>query len=151
MVTEKVFKTKTGYCHVLQDKIVLTTNGVIDNVAKMTTTNNIATRLFIYALLSLIFILLALMDFINGQILLGILFLFLGLFLVFGVTKSLNNSTTPIIDRGKIKEIEFIKAIAGATRSYFIVHFENNKGQIKRRLIFLPGSLNNGKIETKRR
>jgi len=41
VIENKTFKTKTGYCHILPDRIVLTRDGVIGNVAKMTVGNNI--------------------------------------------------------------------------------------------------------------
>jgi hypothetical protein len=150
MDTEKVFKTKTGYCHILQDKIVLTRDGVIGNVAKVTMGNNIARPLIIYGLISVGLFYLAFKDFTDGQRPEAFLFLVLGLFLLLGIFRSLNNSATPIIERQKIKDIEFKKALSGATRAYFIVRFENESGKIKQRLIMLPGSLSNGKIETEK-
>ena len=150
MDTEKVFKTKTGYCHILQDKIVLTRDGVIGNIAKVTIGNNIARPLVIYGLISVGLFYLAFKDFTGGQRSEAFLFLILGLFLLLGIFRSLNNSGTPIIKRQKIRNIEFKKAFSGATRAYFIVRFENESGQIKQRLIMLPGSLSNGQIETKK-
>jgi hypothetical protein len=148
MNTEKVFRTKTGYCHVLQNKIVLTRDGVLGNIAKVTMGNNIARPLIIYGIICFLFFFFAIKGFTEGQIPEAILFLVLGLLLILGIIRSLNNSATPIIDRKDIREIIFKKAVTGSTRSYFIVRFENEKRQIKQRLILLPGSLSNGPQET---
>ena len=150
MDAEKVFKTKSGYCHVLRDKIVLTRDGVIGNVANVTMGNNIARPLIIYGLIVIGLFYFAIKNFNSGQNFSTLFFTALGLFLIFGILKSLNNSATPVIDKEKIKDIEFKKAVTGATRSYFIVRFENDSGQIKRRLIMLPGSLSNGQVETEK-
>lgn len=49
MEIEKKFKTKTGYCHVLSDKIVLTRDGVIGNIAEITVGKGITRILLIYS------------------------------------------------------------------------------------------------------
>ncbi len=41
MENEKIFKTKTGFCHVFPDKIVLTRDGVVGNISKVLIGNNI--------------------------------------------------------------------------------------------------------------
>lgn len=80
----------------------------------------------------------------------SILFGFLCIYLVYGTLTSLNNSATPIIERQKIKNVKLKKAIAGLTRSRFEIFFEDNEGRIKKRLIMLPGSLTDGKVETEK-
>ena len=42
MEQEKTFKTKTGYCHILPDKIVLTRNNTLGTVTKGIFGNNMA-------------------------------------------------------------------------------------------------------------
>ena len=79
-----------------------------------------------------------------------LLFGLIGIYLVYGIISSTNNSATPIIDRSKIKNIKFKAAIVGLTRSRFEVFFETENGKIKKRLIMLPGSLTGGKSETEK-
>jgi hypothetical protein len=150
MNTEKVFKTKTGYCHILQDKIILTRDGVIGNISKATIGNNIARPLIIYGIIALGLFYLSIKGFNRGDYGPAFLFIILGLLLVFGILRSLNNSATPVIDRDRIKQIEFKKAVPGATRAYFIIHFHTDNGKIKRRLILLPGSFTGGQTETEK-
>lgn len=54
MEQEKTFKTKTGFCHILLDKIVLTRDGVVGNVAKVTVGKSIARILIIYGAMTVI-------------------------------------------------------------------------------------------------
>ena len=72
----------------------------------------------------------------------------IGIYLIYGIISSTNNSATPIIDRNKIKTVKFKAAISGLTRSRFEVFFETENGKIKKRLIMLPGLLTGGKSET---
>lgn len=144
MSAEKVFKTTTGYCHVLPDKIVLTRTGVLGSMAEITVGKNITRPLIIYGICSIGLFYSSIKGFMEGEIVPGVFFLVVSLLLVFGILRSLHNSGTPVIERSKIKEIEFKKAVHGITRAYFIVHFENEMGKLKRRLIMLPGSLSGG-------
>jgi hypothetical protein len=150
MGNAKTFKTKTGFCHILPDKIVLTRDGIVGEVAEMTVGNTISRLLIIYGGLSIGLFYSAYDDYKNGLIGQSILFGLLAIYLVFGVVKSINNSTTPIIERQKIKEVKFKNAIFGLTRSRFEILFEDEEGRIKKRLIMLPGSLNDGQVETEK-
>ena len=148
MDNEKTFKTKTGYCHILPDKIILTRDGIIGNVASVTVGTNISRILLIYGVISIGLFYYAFESYKNEQKLEPILFGLLAIYLLWGVIKSLNNSATPIIERPKIKKVVFKKAIKGLTRSRFEVFFEDKHGKIKKRLILLPGSLSDAENET---
>jgi hypothetical protein len=147
MENEKVFRTKTGFCHVTADRIVLTRDGIVGNVAKVVVGNTTSRILVIYGLLSAVLIYFGYDNYAKGEFLSSAFFGFLGLYLVYGIYSSLNNSATPIIERKDIKRVIFKKAIPGLTRSRFEVDFDEN-GKIKRRLILLPGSLSGGQDET---
>ena len=150
MENEKIFKTKTGFCHILPDKIILTRDGIIGNVAKATVGNNISRILLIYGGLSLFLLYSAYNSFQKEQMPISILYGIIGLFLIYGIITSLNNSATPIIERNKIKEIKLKKGIFGLTRSRFEVLFEDDNGKTKKRLIMLPGSISDGQNETEK-
>lgn len=150
MENEKIFKTKTGFCHILPEKIVLTRDGIIGNVAKVTVGNNISRILIIYGGLSLGLFYFAFDNYKNGQIAQPIFFGLLGIYLIYGIANSINNTARPIINRQKIREVKFKKAIVGLTRSRFEVLFEDEQGKIKKRLIMLPGSLSDGQNETEK-
>ncbi len=150
MEKEKTFKTKTGFCHILPDKIVLTRDGIVRNVAKVTVGNNIARILIIYGAITVGLFYFAFDAYQNGQTLQAILFGLIGLYLIYGIFNSLNNSATPVIDRQKIKDVRFKNAIKSLTRSRFEVMFEDESGKVKKRLIMLPGSMTNGQNETEK-
>ena len=145
---EKQFKTKTGFCHILPDKIILTRDGIIGNMAKVAVGKSITRVIIIYGGISIFLLYSAFDSFQTGQVPMSIFYLIIGLFLMYGIFASINNSATPIIERKDIKSIKFKKAIFGITRSRFEVLFKDENGKIKKRIIMLPGSLDNGKNET---
>lgn len=150
MDNEKIFRTKTGFCHILPDKIVLTRDGIIGNFSNVVVGNTISRILIIYCVISIGIFYFAFDNYRKGLIPQTLLFGLLGIYFVYGIVNSINNSATPIIDRQKIKEIRFKKGIIVLTRSRFEVLFKDDKGKTKKRLIMLPGSLTNGKSETEK-
>ena len=147
---EKVFKTKTGFCHILTDKIVLTRDGVVGNVSKVVVGNNIVRILFIYGTLAAYFLYQAYKEFAAEKNILALLYLAMAIFLLFAVLRSKDNSGTPIIERSSIKEVRLKKAVKGITRAYFEVYFSDKNNKLKKRLIMLPGSLTDGDNETEK-
>lgn len=149
MQNEKTFRTKSGYCHILPDKIVLTRNGTIGEISKVNSLN-IKLRLLLYGLISIALFYSAFVNFKKGENATTFLYSLIGIYLVYGIIKSLNNSATPVINRKQIKSVKFHDAKPGLTRAYFEVLFENEEGKSKKRLIMLPGSLSDGKNETEK-
>jgi hypothetical protein len=150
MENQKTFKTKTGFCHILNDKIILTKHKDIENILEKEHTNEIGKVLIIYSVLVILFFYYANLNFQNGDVFPALLYCSLGTLLLIGIIKSKNNSTVPVIERSKIKQSEFKTGKKGLTRSRFEIMFEDENGKIKKRLIMLPGSLNNGNIETEK-
>ncbi|QQS51002.1 MAG: phosphoribosylaminoimidazolesuccinocarboxamide synthase [Bacteroidota bacterium] len=148
MDTEKRFRTKTGFCHILSDKIVLTRDGIVGNLAKVTVGNSISRILIIYGLVTLGLIYFAFDNFKKQDNFMAVLLLLFAVYLFYGIVASLNNSATPMIDRKSIQQIKFKKGITGLTRTRFEVIFTEENGKSKKRLIMLPGSLTGGQTET---
>ncbi len=138
---EKKFKTKTGYCHILPDKIMLTRDGIIGNVAEITNGSNITRILVIYGILAALFAYQAFDNYQRRQILPAILFSLLAIYLIYGIFNSLNNSAARVIEKASIRNVKFKKGITGITRPRFEIYFENTNGKLKKRLILLPGTL----------
>lgn len=148
MKNEKTFKTKTGYCHILQDKIVLTKEKIISDISKIPKGNGVFRVLIIYSILTLILLYNSFTNYKSGDTIPALFFGLLATFLLYGIVKSINNSATPVIERNKIKDVTFFNAKPGLTRARFEIMFEDDHGNIKKRLILLPGSLNDGQNET---
>ena len=147
---QNIFRTKTGYCHILADRILLTRDGIAGNIAKLTVGNKISRILIIYGLISIFLFYFAFEYFKEDKFASMVFNIILGLFLLYNIKKSLNYSAASIIARDRIKEVKFMNAKFGATRSAFEIVFEDNNGKLKKRLILLPGSLNNGSAETEK-
>lgn len=137
----KTFRTKTGYCHITDEQIVLSRDGVRGEMAKVTVGNSIPRILIIYGIISIALIAASVIGFLKGDYFPASITLILPAYLVYGILKSLNNSATPVIDRKSIQKVKYVKATKGITRAYFEVYFKNDSGKIKKRLILLPGVL----------
>jgi hypothetical protein len=146
METDKTFRTKTGFCHVTNDKIILTRDGVIGNLSKVTVGDNVTRILIIYGLLSIGLIYFTYDSYAKGDMATTVFFGLMGLYLIYGIVKSRNHSATPIIERKDIKSVTYNSGTSGLTRPRFEVEFNDN-GQIKKRLIMLPGTLAGGQRE----
>ncbi|HLP53708.1 MAG TPA: hypothetical protein VK151_01710 [Fluviicola sp.] len=144
METEKVFKTKTGYCHLLPDKIVLTRDGVIGNLASTIHGNHIYQSVVIYVALIGMLSWLMVKDYQKAYFFGVGFYAVIIVFLLYFIIRAIGYSVTPVIERSSIRQIVYKKAIPFLTRACFEVYFTDEKGRNKKRFIFLPGSLTNG-------
>jgi len=147
MENNTIFRTKTGYCHVMLDKILLSANSNPLTVFQAPASVNVMKRLVMYGLLSLCLIYQCYVSFRNNDNFFAFLFGGFGLFLFYGIITSINNSSAPVIERKDIEKVQFTKAIPWLRRSYFSIFFNEN-GKIKKRIIMMPGSLTGGAEET---
>lgn len=149
MDKEKTFRTKTGFCHITADRIILTRDGLVGNISEVTVGNNIFRILIIYGLLSAGLIYFAYDSFIKGDKATALFLGLIVLYLIYGIVRSRRNSATPVIERRDIKRVTFNAGTPGLTRPRFEVEFSDN-GQIRKRLIMLPGTLTGGQSEAKK-
>jgi hypothetical protein len=150
MGENSVFKTQTGYCHVLPDKIVLTREGATGQAAEVVTGNNIARPLTLYGLFTAGLAYVAYDCYLQANYGLTGFFGLLAVLLAYGILRSLNNSAQPVLARQHIQRVSFRPGLPGLTRPRFEVTFLDARGKQKKRLIMLPGSLSDGKAETEK-
>jgi hypothetical protein len=148
-ITEYTFRTKTGSCVIASDKILLMRENVRGAISQRIMGNSIGPALLIYGLFGLCALGFGVWSFNNGDSLKGTLMCLIGTFFLFNVIVSRNNSATPVIDRSAIHSVKAHPPRPPATRGYFSVKFEEN-GKIRKRLIMLPGSMENGREEYER-
>ena len=168
-IEELKFRTKTGYCYILPDKIVLTRDGKIGEAADAFSGPSVEGKsmknsfmaiiksMLILLLISVLCFLAGLWSWWMGRkydavFLFGGTILTFGFFLFYGVglLLSLHNSATPVVYRNTIEKVRFHKALSFLTRAYFTVYFRDKKGKRKKRLIPLPGSLSGGEEAIKK-
>jgi len=146
MKNEKTFRTKTGFCHVTADKIILTRDGAVGNLSKVIVGNTIWRIVIIYGIISVGLIYFAYESYVIGDIATALPLGLIAFYFVYGIVKSLNNSATPVIERKDILRVTYHAGTSGLTRPRFVVEFTDN-GRTKKRLIPLPGSLSGGQSE----
>ena len=150
IIQRRSFKTKTGYCHILPDKIVITYDGIIGTVVEVAGGRNIVWIQVIYGAISIVSFYFAYDIYKTGHYVQTGIWAFIGLYLVYNIIRSLNISARPVIDRQRIREVRFNIGEPGLTRARFEVMFTDTRGQLKKRMIMMPGSLSGGQMETER-
>ncbi len=150
MENEKVFRTKTGYCHVLPDKILLTRSGAAGSAAKLMVGDHIGRILIIYSGLAVFAVYSCWSSIQRNELVFAIFYGGLAIALAYHVVRSWSNSAAPEVDRSAIQHVRFKPAAPGLTRAFFEVHFSDARGRARKRLILLPGSLTGGPDETER-
>lgn len=143
------FRLKSGYCHILPDKIVLSGDQNPSYLPPQAP-NRIALALLFYLAVSGFLLFQAYEVYIHGQTALAIVLCAASLTLIYGIVLNRNNSTSNIIPRDKIRKVVFKQGSKGLTRTHVQVYFEDKDGKVKRRLLLLPGSLSGGDGETEK-
>jgi len=141
METNSTFKTKTGYCHILPDKIVLSVDGDIEKALNATSEKHNPKALkSIFALIIIFLLGSVYYQYRNLQIDLGtvIFIVVFSLILYFILLKMLSYPSVHQIDRSKISKIKLFKSHGGLTYSKFIVYFESENKKKMATDITLP-------------
>lgn len=147
-MSEKVFRTKSGYCHLLPDRIVLTRTGVIGNLAKVAAGSNSIYRILILWMAIAVFAAVTAYDYYRqGNQPVATMFAVIAGYLLISIIVSRKNSTTPVIMRDSIISVSLNKGLPGLTRARFIVTYKDEKGKELKRLIILKGTLKKNKGE----
>ena len=148
-VAKSSFRTKTGICTVTSDRIVLTREGARGALAEMLVGNSIGRILVIYGALGTAALAYGVWSLLRGDAVTGAFFGLIGAFFLWNVVASRGNSAAPVIERAAIRSVEAHPPRRPATRGYFNVWFEED-GKVRKRIIMLPGSLENGSAEYER-
>jgi hypothetical protein len=143
---ERAFRTKTGTCTITDDQIIIARSGVRGSLSNAMIGQSISRALVLYGLLSLGCFATSYVSIRSGDFVTGAFTCLVGLWLARGVYASRHNTAVPIIERSTIRKIEPHAPRPPATRGYFVVHFEQG-GNVRKRMIMLPGSLEGGQAE----
>ena len=144
------FPTKTGYCRVLEDRIEIVRSGALGTVTQSVYGNKISRSILIYSIASVFMGYIAYDAYRNESwVSMGFSLTFSILFAIVAFNAR-KNSAAPVVPRSAIERVVFKKAIPGLTRSHILVHFKNEKGKMKKRVIMLPGSMTGGPEATSR-
>jgi hypothetical protein len=141
---EKIFRTRTGICRVLPDRIILERKGMAGKAAATIQGDGIRRIQVIYALVAATLAVTGIIAILRGDYWQGGIALLLAGYLAWGVLGSRNLSATSEIPRSAITRVEVRRPRPPIKRGYFVIWFEEN-GQEVRRLILMPGSLTGGK------
>ncbi|MBN1950750.1 MAG: hypothetical protein JW801_06075 [Bacteroidales bacterium] len=144
------FRVKSGYCHILPDQILFTSNGKIEdepksNLLKISWWRPILDFLLIFLLL---FggLYLATINRITPAIILAVI----ALYRIINMMINLIRSKIIKIDRNMIIRVRLKPGIKGISRATVKFIFKTPKGKKRRKLIILPDAADSGHAETER-
>lgn len=145
--TPLTFATKKGFCHVFDDRIILTNDGDYNRVDPNPKYQGRSMLIYLYAFIALYVLIQAAQNYPeNKSFALARMLLVVVLAIV--VVKNLNTTGVPLILRKDIVSVVLSPVKQNMTRAYFTVLYKNNRGAVKRRFIMLPRSLSCGAVET---
>ncbi|MBE0521318.1 MAG: hypothetical protein IBX39_03505 [Candidatus Methanoperedenaceae archaeon] len=147
MEDSRVFRTKTGFCQVSPDKIVLINEGIRGRLADIVYGKDNFRILLFHGIVSMVFLGLFAIYINVGKVFMALPALVSGVVVATKMLKYYNTSPEQIIERSRIEKVEFYSAIPVLRRAHFVVNFTTNKGKKMKRLILLPGVLGSGKDE----
>jgi hypothetical protein len=148
--TPLTFETKKGFCHVFDDRIVLTNDGDCNRVDPNPRQQERSMFVYLYAFMALYLLFQAVENLQMARYFGGVTRILIVVALIAVVVKSINTTGVPLILRKDIVSVVFSPARQNMTRAYFTVLYKNNNGAVKRRLIMLPGSLSGGADATEK-
>ena len=129
----------------MADRIVIRREGTAGGLAILLAGNSITRVLFVYGIMAVSLIGLAIYLAVSGHFLLTGLALVWAAVILRGVVRSRHFSAIAEIPRNAIESIE-VHEPRLATRGYFLVYFRLGDA-VKKRIIMLPGSMSGGSAE----
>ncbi len=146
---ENSFKTQYGYCHILSDKILLTTKANSGENIKQPFSMHVLLRHTLFLVLILWQFYFSYDSYKKGNNGFAIFSALLGALLVYLLIKNIKNSESEI-EISSIKHILLKKGISGLTKTIIIIYYEEPNGTKKKKLIALPSIAMGGKAETEK-
>ncbi len=141
------FPVANGYCHIFDDRIVLT-NSADPNDVQRPASSQMASILSIGQLVvGIILLVAAVVSIWLGEIFGASSAIFLGIALIiYSQTRKLR-SDSPVIQRSSISEVRFRQEYRNPYRAMFIVQYRDENDRLKNRPIILRGNLRTNQEE----
>lgn len=117
MKSVELFRTKSGYCHVFDDKIILSQNDDTEEALGLIKSESIHKYIVIYFVLAAVLGVVAYFNYVNQKHASAFFLFCLSFFFLFNAIKSIGYSSINILDKKDIKNIIYKKPIVGVTRA----------------------------------
>jgi hypothetical protein len=137
-LTEYKFRTKTGFCIINAERIILKREGIDGQIADRVYGHSISHALSIYSVTGIAAIAVGIWLLLDKNYFTGGFCCVVGVLFILNVIASRNNSAANIIERSTVISVKAHPPHPPFTRPYFIVNFLED-GKKRRRIIYLPG------------
>jgi hypothetical protein len=131
------FQTKYGYCHILPDRIIFANSKTLEDVSAYKEGNKIIGTLILQFTLFFAMGIYFFTEAMEGDFWQMLTPALVALVSLFSIVTSFRNSTTPLIMRGKIISINFVKGVPYMITPHFVIWFYDSKNRKRKRLVTL--------------
>ena len=147
MENNNSFPIANGYCHIFDDRIVLTNSADPEDIQSPASSQKASFFRIIQLIVGIILLSAAVVSIWQGAIFGAGSAIFLGIALIiYSQTRKLR-SDSPVIKRSSISEVRFRQEYRNPYRAMFIVQFRDENEQVKNRPIILRGNLRTNQEE----
>lgn len=136
------FRTTTGFCHLFPDQIVFSKQKQSVDFSQLKSDNRVYQNVIIYVILVGLCAYWAFRSYEQHLMIRFYLLCSIGGILLLSILRLFSYSDTAVILRKQITGVQFRKAVPFVNYAQFTVFFTDEKGRRKKRLILLPGKLN---------
>ena len=140
----KIFRMKKGFCHLLPDRIVFSTNAKAEGITNENAVSTRITTRFFLILLSALYFYMSYSSLRDEKYPFTAFFTVFFILNLISIMQSFKYTLVNVIAKSSIQSIKFTKGIQYLTRSRFDITYTDELGKEKQRLILLPGSLTGG-------
>jgi hypothetical protein len=149
--SQKKFRTTTGFCHILPDKIAFTKDGRQESIDLSPPKDHRSVKFaLVYGLIIFLIIGFIVYKYLGQEIDLATTIITISLIVVFlyYIYKVINYQARTYFDRDKIVKVKYISALSSLTHGQFIFSIKSDNGKILNANIILRPKNIYGKQET---
>ncbi len=144
------FRLSRGFCHIFSDRLVLSNKRETAEVAHLTIGTKNEKNNKPYWILGIGCVVMGTYYFAKEDYYSFLFFELFGMYISYRFYTNKKNHPSPVIARSAIQKVEFDKGISILTSSRFIISYKNDSGELRKRILTLPRSFSQGKMETEK-
>ena len=141
MLQANTFKTESGYCHILLDKIIFNDTETPDEDFANKEADVISKSVIVYSIVFSILIAGVISGILfSADLYYTLIILIFALWFLFRIIYKILHTQTNSILRSSITKIEFKEAIYNVQNAHFVIHFKTDNNSSRKKYIGLPTS-----------
>jgi hypothetical protein len=142
MQLHRYFKTANGYCHILLDKVVLssTINPFDNNLSQQKGSKLLFIRKLVYIFILIVLTVTAIKAFHVKNYYWATICLVFGILALNYLYKLFDSTNHHVIERSAITKVYYYPSIYGVQQAHFVIHFNTEQGYSTKKIIRLTNN-----------